>query len=248
MYRAEFFLKIAGNILFIYIQVCIWQSLLGAESGMAAQVSIQYMSTYIIIANIFRQLTRTSFGNVFYNKVSKGDIAVDFVRPINLKFYWFAEQLSEHICTIIFSCVPVLVISVLLWGAIAPSSALQILQFSLSAVFAITLAYYIEYIAGLIIFWTKDNVYSRQIVGGLKTIFAGSFIPLWFYPDWLYSLARVLPFRMLTYEPIQIYLGRLDVTEAWNVLFLQLFWIAVFYALERMVWSRIKKAVVVNGG
>jgi ABC-2 type transport system permease protein len=248
MYRSEFFLKIGGNVLYIYVQICIWRALLGAGSEMAAQVSIQYMITYVIVANIIRQLSRTSFARIFDEKVRKGDIAIDFVRPINLKFYWFAEQSSENICTAIFSCVPVLIISSLVWGLIAPSSIIQLFQFGLSLIFAITLSYYIEYISGLCIFWTKDSTYSIQIVSGLKTIFSGAFIPLWFYPDWLYSIARILPFRMMSYEPIQIFLGRIGVLESWNVLALQFFWILIFYALEQFVWSFLKKEVVVNGG
>ena len=248
MYRTQFFLKIGGNILLIYIQICIWRSLLGAGSVMAAQVTVQYMSAYVIVANILSQLSRTVFTRVFAEKVAKGDIAVDFVRPINLKFYWFAEQASEHILTAVFSSVPVLIVSSIFWGIVVPVSTLQTFQFILSVIFAITLAYHIDYIAGLCVFWTKSDVYTRQIVSGLKTIFSGSSIPLWFYPNWLYNLSKVLPFRALVYEPIQIYLGRLGVLESWNVILLQLFWILVFYALERFVWSMLKKEVVINGG
>ena len=65
MYRTQFFLKIGGNVLFIYIQICIWRSLLGAGSGMAAQVGVQYMSSYVIVANILSQVSRTAFTRVF---------------------------------------------------------------------------------------------------------------------------------------------------------------------------------------
>jgi len=248
MYRTEFFLKIGGNILFIYIQICIWQSLLGAGSGMAEQVSARYMSAYVIIANVVSQLSRTAFTRIFAEKVAKGDIAVDFVRPINLKFYWFAEQLSEHICTAFFTCVPVLITAALLWGLIVPVSLIQVFQFILSLVFAVILAYHIDYIAGLCVFWTRSDVYTRQIVSGLKTIFSGSVIPIWFFPGWLYNISRFLPFRMLVYEPVQIYLGRLDAADAWRVILLQLLWILVLYAIERWVWSILKKEVVINGG
>jgi ABC-2 type transport system permease protein len=185
---------------------------------------------------------------VFFEKVNNGDIAIDFIRPINIKLYWFAEQVSEHICIALFSCVPVLIVSSVLWGIIIPGSILQMIQFSFSLLFAVILTYYIEYTAGVCIFWTKSQTYTRQIVSGLRSIFSGASIPLWFYPDWLFRICKALPFRMMSYEPIQIYLGRLGVRESWNVLMLQLLWILVFYGLERLVWSILKTEVVINGG
>jgi len=255
MYRSEFLLTILGALLFIYVQISIWQALLGAEVvgatnviGGGGVIGLGHMVTFVIVSYLLRQASRTGFTDAFAKKINEGNISVDLIRPVGLKNVMFSEQASQNLCIIAFACVPVAVISHFVWGTSFDLHMLELLLFIASVLLAIVLCFYIEYIAGLLIFWTRDPVYTRQISGGLMLIFSGATIPLWFYPGWLAAIARFLPFRLVAFEPIQIFLGQVDVAGGLWIVLQQVLWIFAIYGLERFVWYKIQQNVFVQGG
>jgi ABC-2 type transport system permease protein len=161
-YRSEFILRIAGSMLFVYIQICIWQALLSSQSGTATAQAVGEMVTYVIVAYLLRQISRTDFTSIFNEKVNKGDIAIDLIRPISLKHYLFAEQFSENACVALFSCLPVAVISFFIWGFSAPTSVLQLLLFIISSIFAVLLMFYFEIFRCSRVFRTAKSTYTRH--------------------------------------------------------------------------------------
>jgi len=249
MYRSEFLLNIVGALLFIYVQISIWQALLQAEIvGDGVAITLSQMVTFVIVSYLLRQASNTNFTTAFDRKINEGNISIDLIKPVNLKNVMFSEQASHNLCIIIFACIPVAIISHFVWGTTFDIGSLELLLFMFSLILAIALRFYIEYIAGLLIFWTRDPVYTRQIFGGLMLIFSGATIPLWFYPYWLANIARFLPFRLVAFEPIQIFLGQVGVTGALIIILQQVLWILAIYGLERFVWYKIQQNVFVQGG
>mgnify|MGYP001081547821 CR=1 FL=1 len=62
------------------------------------------------------------------------------------------------------------------------------------------------------------------------------------------AITEFLPFRYFTYEPLAIYLGKTPVSEIPRVLLIQAFWLVALYAVERILWRRACKKVLVQGG
>ena len=110
------------------------------------------------------------------------------------------------------------------------------------------LSFQIQYIFGLSAFWIVNPWYIRFLTYGLGKLFGGSVIPLWFYPEWLRNISMYLPFRFITYEPIQIYLGHIDATQAWTCIGMQLFWLVIMLVLEAIFWRRASRKIFVQGG
>ena len=246
-YRSELLLSILSSIIAIYVQIVIWRTLL-TDNPEASPISLDGMITYIMVFFIIRKASATNFFSTMETKVNRGDIAIDLIKPINLKNSLISEQLSENISKIIFSILPVVVLAGFVWGFEIFVGPLQFLVFIISAVLAIALTFYIQYAFSLLIFWTRDKVYPRQITSGLLLIFSGSAVPLWFYPEWMQILGRFLPFRMMGFETIQIYMGILDINQSIRIIIQQLLWLGGLWILERFIWSRIKNNVFVQGG
>lgn len=247
MYRSEFLLSSVGALLFIYVQIAIWQALLG-QSPHLSPLGINAMITYIIVAYILRQASRTHFAVAFADKMNKGDIAVDLIRPVNIKNMMISEQLSENICIIVFSCLPVAVIAGFIWGFEFIAGLTMMLLFLISAILAIALHFYLDYTFGLLVFWVRNANHPRQLLGGLITIFSGSAVPLWFYPEWLRNIGMFLPFSLLAFDPIQIFLATVSTHGAMMIITRQIGWLFAIWLTERLVWSRIKNNVFVQGG
>ena len=247
MYRSEFLLSAVGSLLFVYVQVAIWRALLGQDS-VDTPFTINMMVTYIIIAYVLRRASHTYFPLAYAEKVNRGDIAIDLIRPVSVKNMMVSEQSSENLCIVLFSCVPVAIIAGFLWGFEFVANPAQMALFAVSFVFAIALRFYVEYIFGMLVFWVRNDVYTRQLVGGLMIVFSGAAVPLWFYPDWLRTIGMFLPFGLMAFEPIQIFLATVSISESLIILGRQALWLLGLWLIERFVWSRIKNNVFVQGG
>jgi ABC-2 type transport system permease protein len=246
-YRGETFFRIAGNIIRIYIQVCIWAALLGVSGAADGDVTLPDMVTYVAAAFVLRTLTRTTLAHKLADRVRDGSVAVDLIRPVPLIGYMFFEQLSENLFALVFSGLPVIIVSCAFWGLVLPS-ALNLALFILSALLAVLLMFYIEYIFGLFVFWIKNGTHMVMLVGGLFTVFSGATVPLWFYPPALAAVCEWLPFRLIAFEPISVYLGKYDAWQALRVILLQLVWAAVLIVSERLVWRAVQRRMFIQGG
>jgi ABC-2 type transport system permease protein len=79
-------------------------------------------------------------------------------------------------------------------------------------------------------------------------VFSGSMIPLWFFPQWLFNIAKFLPFQAIFHTPLSMLIGKLEGRAALEALFIQIAWLLIFLSISYIVWKKAKKRVVVNGG
>ena len=108
-------------------------------------------------------------------------------------------------------------------------------MFFLTILLGILLAYSLNYFLGLFVFWVKNYGFISWFLKASTMLFAGSAVPLWFYPPALQAVANVLPFRFIAFEPISIYLGKTPVDEIWAVVVGQIIWIAVFLLASHLL-------------
>jgi len=72
--------------------------------------------------------------------------------------------------------------------------------------------------------------------------------PLDILPPALTQALTYTPFPYQLFFPVSIYLGRTSGAMLWQGLLIQIFWVAAFYVLARVVWSRgIRKYTAVGG-
>ena len=64
----------------------------------------------------------------------------------------------------------------------------------------------------------------------------------------LKTISDVLPFRFITYEPIQIFLGRIQGADIFYCLMMQCLSLIVLLLIERIIWSKASNRVFVQGG
>ena len=174
-------------------------------------------------------------------------IAVDLIRPISLKWYFFFDQLGENVLRVLTEGAVLIPFAFCLWKLPLPSVS-SVCFGSLAVVLAVILCYSIQYTTGLLVFWMKDGTYTRMITDSLFTLFSGLSIPLWFYPQWLEKFCGYLPFRLTVYEPVCIWLGRYTHAECIRLILLELIWILAVTVLEKWLWNRIGTVLEIEGG
>ncbi|MFB9755208.1 ABC transporter permease [Paenibacillus hodogayensis] len=247
VYRANSYFYIISSILRLSILISLWTALLG-EGQVVKGTTLEDMTAFVVINMVVLSMTRSNIGNKLAQRFEDGTIATDFIRPVSLKYYLISEQMGENLYSAVFHIIPVCVISVLFLQFRWPDEPWQWAMFALTLLFGMWLVYQIHYVVGLLVFWLKTSMYTNWMLSALMELFAGSVVPLWFYPDLLYKLAMLLPFRFISFEPLAIFLGKTTLAASVQVAAMQLVWIFVLLLLEKAVWRQVQKKVIIQGG
>jgi ABC-2 type transport system permease protein len=86
------------------------------------------------------------------------------------------------------------------------------------------------------------------LLQGLLTLFSGSFVPLWFFPEAALPAVRHLPFAWIGFYPVAVYLGKLSPEGALGYLGLGLGWALLLSLLVAWLWHRATLRISVQGG
>jgi len=233
--------------MWLTVLVSLWTALLG-EGQVVKGTTLADMMTFVIVNMIVQSLIRNNIGFMLAQRFEDGSIAIDFIRPIRLKYYLLAEQLGDSMYRTLLYIVPIGVAATLFLDFTTPDSGWQYALFAISLILGFLLICQINFIVGLLVFWLKSPIYTNWFLGAFMELFAGTVVPLWFYPTVLYNISMALPFRFISYEPVSIFIGRTSLHDAWLVIVMQLVWLAVFLVLEAFIWNRVQRKVIVQGG
>jgi ABC-2 type transport system permease protein len=247
VYRSNTIIMILRNLIYIFISISIWKSLLGTGTSVNG-IYFQDMVSYLVIGLIVKNMIRSQISYTIADKVKSGEIVTDLILPVRFHFYIFSEQFGRNLFYTLFSTVPVCLLSSFAYGFKVQLQMINLLYFSLTIILGIILMYYIDYVLGLLSFWLKNGLYIEFFLGALFDIFSGAVIPIWFYPDMMRSITYYLPFRLVSFEPISIFINKTEPAHFHIIVITQLFWIGIFILLERIVWYQAQKIVTIDGG
>lgn len=244
-YRATVWLQIVAAVVSVFVQVSVWRSLIGSDA--VEGITLADMITYAII-NAVMLAFKLKPVDAVDDRLRSGDIAIDLLRPIQYPLMVFVDQLGKAAFRLIFVAVPVLVISATFFNFSIPSSLANALGFPLTIVFSLLISYGIGYLIALLSFWFLTTFHFSWAIGGLITLFSGSFLPLWFFPDGWELVARLLPFQFLGFVPAAVWLGQINGAELVQTLALGVFWSLALLLTALALWNRATRQLVVQGG
>ena len=247
IYRGNTIIKIIRNFFVVFISASIWTTLLKNNAAVTV-LTLNEMLNYIIISYLIQNLVTASIADLIANKVRQGSLVMDFCKPIRFNFYLFAYQFGKNIFNVVFSSIPVLIVCLFIFRIKLVAFSLSMSLFFVSMFLGMIIMFYLQYAIGLLAFWLKSAVFVRNLLSALFIIFGGGAIPLWFYPQTLLKIGSFMPFRYITFDPIRIYLGKLNGQAACRVIAMQLFWILLVIIIERILWHFAQKVVTVQGG
>jgi ABC-2 type transport system permease protein len=246
-FRVNTLLSVIGSVLWIFVQVAVWRALLsGPVEGVGT--TAREMVTYVILSALVGALTSNSLLSWIEGAILSGEIAGSLIKPMSLKLYLIAENLGWSLFAFVFRIVPILAFGIFLFGMQGPASAAHGALFLCSLVGGAVVSISLNYTVGLFAFWYLVTWHTHAILGNLMAFLSGSVVPLWFFPNALATIAAWLPFRSIYYVPISIYLGRLSIADSLLALGQQALWVLILYGLERLLWGRGIRQLVIQGG
>jgi len=245
-YRSEVWLRIVSNFVAIFIQVAIWDAVIG-ESHVDG-ITLPVMITYSILNTLIASLLLTQVSSGVSSSLRSGSIATELIRPLSYPVYLFANGMGGVLYRIVFVAVPSLLAAWIFFDIERPASLFHLLAFIAGLIIALGLSFMLGYLISLLSFWLLTHFALDWTLAGIITVFSGSFLPLWFFPDSWAAIAHALPFQFLGYIPAALYLGYIPVGEIVWTLLLGAAWLLFFGLINQVLWWRAVRRLVVQGG
>lgn len=248
IYRSAAFSGAASTLISFGIQLCLWRALLGTE--LYDGTSFQDMIFFVIVNSFVYVFTNANISTTIEAAVMDGSIGLELLRPISYKYYLMANILGRNSYSVCVRIVPILIIGSFLLGNEGKSSIemAMVPPFFLSMFFGVLLMFELTYVFGLLAFRIQRCWFLSWYVDAFTTFFGGTAVPLWFYPQFLQNLSRYLPFRYITFEPINILLGRNSPEQIGVSFLMAAVWLLVLNFLSHFMWRVAVRGLTVNGG
>jgi ABC-2 type transport system permease protein len=246
-YRGYILITLFSSIIGVFVRVSLWTALFRANP-VVRNTTFHDMITYMALTGLLLLFNMSGAGDRIAHRILQGSISTDLIRPYNLKLYIFSQTTGDNLAHFLLFVLPVYTGVLILFGMQTPPTLLHVLVFIVAVVNGAIISFYYYYILGMLPFWLESNWYIRFVDYAMFTLFAGAFVPIWFYPDFLVKISYYLPFRYITYEAVTFYLGRTGLPEMAGVLLRQLVWIGILLGLEAVLWRAAQKKLTVYGG
>lgn len=230
---------------FMWIFYQLWRvTFLAAGAQEINGLTLHSTMWYFLIAETI-ELSRPRLGNVISDAVKDGSIAYILSKPYDFLLYHYSSTMGE---TLFRALMNAAFGGVLVWALVgAPPSVSGALVVIPALIGAWTLNFCITAIIGLSAFLVEDISAFVWIYQKLAFIFGGLLIPLDFYPSWLQTIAKSLPFSAMTYGPARLFVT--PTPQAFlSTLSMQAVWIIALAALLTLFYRKSISALTVNGG
>lgn len=245
-YRFDVIFGMAASFCIFFTKIIVWKALYMGQDSISG-VSLDETILYAIVSSIVSALMATQIGNTIGNSVYRGMISIDFIRPVGIKKFYLAQDLSD-VAYGTLNALLLAVIMLIFYNNIGGDiTIMSMFQFVISLGLAVILNYQLAWLLGLTSFWLQTAWHIRWITSALIKTFSGTVLPLWFYPEWMLSVSKVLPYRYIYYDPIAILLGNSN-ESFYEVCLIQGVWIIGISIIAHVIWKKAQNKVVVQGG
>lgn len=249
-YRFNAFFKLLNALIFMVVQVTIWQVVYrnGGNTAMSSYASEQHMVTYTIISHVIYNVIQSTPINSINNKFKNGDISLFLTKPCNFITYVFVENLSNSVTAFLFTSLPLIIVGSLVYGLVVPP-ALNIVFFIIAVFNAYITFFLLTLLCGLLSCWVIQTGPIGAALSGVIKIFSGVWIPLWLFGDFYSKLISLLPFQNIYYIPIQIFTqGIPDNQLIYQQFVVQITWIIILLITNEVIWHKGERRIMVQGG
>lgn len=251
-YRVNVFMFILGNIIATFVVYYLWKAIFNnSPEGVMYGFTANEMALYVFMSRITAGLIENDATYLVGGEVRDGSIAMSLIKPINFKTRVLFQCFGGTAAFSLFAALPLwIILSAVRYLTLKelPPSIPILLLYLLSCILAYFVLFFFNYCVGLLAFHFTNLWGISQIQGAVIEFFSGTLIPLVFFPHWLQSALKFVPFSSMNYTPIMIYLGKLKGYELINSLLVQVVWIVILAFLSKWMWNRSLKKLTILGG
>jgi ABC-2 type transport system permease protein len=244
-YPAELVMRSLMIVLFMWIFYQLWHITFAASgSDTISGLSLRDTMWYLLLAETL-ELGRPRLARVISQQVKDGSIAYILNKPYNFLLYQLSSGLGES--------VPRMGMLFLLGGAVVwilagpPPALVNWPVTAVALIGAWLLHFCVNALIGLAAFVTEEVAPFEWIYQKFVFVLGGMLIPIDFYPTWLQTVAKTLPFAYMSYGPARLFV-RPEAGIFIQVFAGQILWLAVLGGILVLSFGRGMRRLAINGG
>ncbi len=246
-YRVRFFTTMVTGLIQVLSLYYIWRVVYLDQDSLSGY-TLPEMVTYIFISYALRNLYSFDTERQISDNIRDGSVTMELIKPLNYQLARLFESFGNVIFEGILVGLIVLVVGFGMFRIQGPASLLNGLLFAVSLVLSILINFSLSYVVGLLSFSTTSIFGFINAKRFISNFLSGGLIPLAFFPDWLHTIARLLPFQAMVDAPSTIYLGQIESPQIANMLLGQLFWFIALWVTGYFMWNWASRKITIHGG
>ena len=183
--------------------------------------------------------------------IKNGNLAYELIRPQNFFLKLYVKMVAKKVVNALLRCIPVLIIAFLLPYPLKlslPLSLTSFILFIIALIISCLLVSVLIITVHMITMFLMDSRGILSIYSVISEVFSGATIPIPFFPNWLKTIAYILPFRYVCDVPFRLYSGNISSLEGINLLIQSLIWIIVIFIIGQIITRFAFKKAVIQGG
>lgn len=244
-YRAWVWLTFFSQGLMMTIFLFFWRAVYENTTQISG-LSFQQTLNYILLAQVISVSVWTNvIANVGY-MVREGQIGIEFLRPIDFQWAQYLGGISQLGISLLLN-LPLLGLAIL-YGAQLPADLRVWIAFLISLFLGYTVIFLFDWWIAALVFYTTEVWGLMVFLTGVSTFFSGTLLPLVMMPEWLQTIAAILPFSQVVFVPIGLLSGTIPLEEAPTRWLIQLVWVIGLGIISRTCFRIASRKVTVQGG
>ena len=259
-YKFNIFTWLIVSILEVAVVIFLWISVYkNSENGVDSVINgftFKEMITYAVMINIFTFVTVDSTTLWTINEeIKQGTISMSFVKPISYRKRFIATTLGNVTTMNLLFGLPCFTIAYLVFYLIdfiviesIGVFILHLLLFIIAQFVAVLIFDSINYIFGVLCFYTSSGWGVNQIKEVITSFLSGALLPIAFFPPIFSLVVSYLPFAGLASNPIMILLMKVNVVEAFKLLGISIVWVVILEVIAWLLFKHASKKITVHGG
>ncbi|MBI4376273.1 MAG: ABC-2 family transporter protein [Elusimicrobia bacterium] len=246
--RASLLMDRVGGIAVIVSLYYFWKALLGQKSEFLGYSGEQMLS-YVLAMNLLRAFVFTGRGWELVGDISSGRIASYLVRPISYHGYSLALDMAQKTVHLFAALLEIGVLILLVQAPVyQPAEPATWPLFAVAVLLSSLIFFFLEFTVSSMAFWTSESGGPLFCFELFLQFAAGTFFPLDVLPKSLQAALSLTPFPYMVFFPINIYLERVPLAQAAQIIGMQCLWLALFAAMSVWVWRVGLQSYSAEGG
>ena len=248
-YTLKFLFIILGNIIGTLMNYFIWHYVyISSGYTTISHFNEKDIFIYIFLIAAYGMFINQSSDLIISRNIKDGSIIEDFTRPFSLIVLNYAKALGGAFFSFIYVSVP-MILCCIIYSLLNEVSlnCLNVIISLASMLIAFTIIYLLDYMFGLLTFFTMNNWGTAKLKDICFQLLSGSIIPLFFLPNTVHNVIKYLPFYYTGYFPVSIFLNKYTYSECILGIVLQLIWIIIIYIIDKIIWMTVRKKITING-
>lgn len=206
---------------------------------------------YYLMVPIIMNLTDSRLLFRFPAAVRDGTLNRELLRPFPPLYNYILESVASNFIQLLYLVPVTLITGFLLFDR------LSLAHLNMHVLFFFIIAIILGGLVRMLVsgsismlgFWIEDVTTLNLIVnGGVWALLGGMIVPVATFPDNIRKIAELLPYRYMLSFPIEIFTGRLPVSDILSGYLTATAWILLFALFMRLIWVKGLKTYSAYGG